>query len=66
MSENNIIFIARLLYVIYSILMDKKSIRISPNGILSTGLERKITILSSHFGVNGTLAEDIHVILDQM
>lgn len=46
--------------------MDKKSIRISPNGILSTGLERKITILSSHFGVNGTLAEDIHVILDQM
>lgn len=46
--------------------MDKKSIRISPNGILSTGLERKITILSSHFGVNGRLAEDIHVILDQM
>lgn len=46
--------------------MDKKSIRISPNGILSTGLERKITILSSHFGENGTLAEDIHVILDQM
>lgn len=47
--------------------MDKKSIRISPNGILSTGLERKITMLSSHFGVlNRTLAEDIHVILDQM